>query len=98
MTGMTTQVFFELGRVENAVVIPITALGKRLADNDNDKGDAYNIKIRKNDKITEQIVHIGLMNRNVAEVKEGINDGDEVVITVKKPSPKTGKISMPPRL
>src|SRR5688572_13182258 len=38
MTGMTTQVFFILGKAENAVIVPAEVLNRRAAREDNEKG------------------------------------------------------------
>ena len=46
MTGMTTQVFFILGKADNALVIPAELLTRRAAKEDNDKGKAYRVAVR----------------------------------------------------
>lgn len=79
MTGMSTQMFFVLGRAEKVPLLPVAALGKRLAAEDNDKGQAYEVrKVDAAGKTRTAIVHIGLMSRTMAEVRGGLAVGDKV--------------------
>lgn len=82
MTGMSTQMFFVLGDAKNALLIPARALGKKISDTTNGTGDVYEIRVRaSNDKDTEvRQVEIGLLSRTVAEVKNGLKEGEEVVL------------------
>ena len=81
MTGMSTQMFFVVGKADNVVVIPVGALGKHVAKQDNEQGLAYRVKVSKNGAVSEQIIHVGLMDRTQAEVKDGLAEGDQVVIS-----------------
>jgi macrolide-specific efflux system membrane fusion protein len=81
MNGMSTQVFFELGNAENVLVIPMEALGKREAKEDSEAGLGYMVRL-KGRKTT--LVHVGLMDRTNAEIRDGLNEGDEVVITTRQ--------------
>ena len=83
MNGMSTQVFFDLGSAENVLVLPIDALGRHLSKEDNDAGKAYKVKLKSGE---DKIIHVGLMDRINAEVKDGLNENDEVMIAVKKPA------------
>lgn len=79
MTGMSTQMFFVLGRARDVPTIPVAALGKRVADKDNEKGQAYMVrKVSGTNGSTEVLVHIGLMSRTTAEVRAGLSIGDSV--------------------
>jgi macrolide-specific efflux system membrane fusion protein len=79
MTGMSTQMFFVLGRAEKVPLLPVAALGKRVAAEDNDKGQAYEVrKVDAAGKTRTAIVHIGLMSRTMAEVRGGLAVGDKV--------------------
>lgn len=80
MTGMSTQMFFVLGRAENVLLVPATALGKRLRDQDNEQGQAYNIRVLRGKGIQDQTVHVGLMNRTQAEIRSGLAEGDQVAV------------------
>lgn len=76
MNGMSTQVFFELGSAQDVLVLPIEALGRRIAKDDNDTGKAYNVHIGDKDVP----VYIGLMDRTNAEIKSGLKEGDSVTV------------------
>lgn len=79
MSGMSTQMFFVLGRAENANVIPLAALGRRLPERDNEMGRAYQVKQLTGQTVKEKIVHIGLLNRRFAEVRDGLAAGDQLL-------------------
>lgn len=80
MTGMTTQNFFIVAKADNVAVIPVTALGKRVAAKDNDTGTAYEVSAVRGGKIETVVIHVGLMDRKTAEVKSGLIEGDRVVM------------------
>lgn len=81
MTGMTTQVFFVLGKAENALIVPAEVLTRRAPKDDNDKGQAYRVVVTNGDKRREQrVVHIGLQTRTQAEVTEGLQEGERIVL------------------
>jgi macrolide-specific efflux system membrane fusion protein len=79
MTGMSTQMFFVLGRAQDVVLIPVAALGKRVAAQDSDAGQAYEVrKIAAGGAPQTAVVHIGLMSRTMAEVRSGLNEGESI--------------------
>ncbi|MEZ0260499.1 MAG: efflux RND transporter periplasmic adaptor subunit [Alphaproteobacteria bacterium] len=80
MTGMSAQMFFVMGRVDQKPLVPIAALGRRLAKDDTKDGKAYRVLKVVRGKNTETTVRVGLMNRVMAEVKDGLSSGDEVAI------------------
>ena len=99
MTGMSAQMFFAMGSAKDVPLVPVSALGKRVADQDKDGGEAYMVRKIVNGKPVETVIHIGLMDRTVAEVKDGLAAGDAVSITALPPAagqkmPRT----MPPRI
>ena len=79
MTGMSTQMFFLLGSVKDALVVPVAVLGKRMLMQDNEQGHAYQIKQLVDKEAVEKIVYIGMMDRTKAEVRAGLKEGDRVV-------------------
>lgn len=81
MNGMSVQVFFELGSAKDVLTIPAAALGKRMNAKDNEKGEAYIVNVKNGKNKEERLVHIGMMNRQLAEVKEGLSQSDEIIIT-----------------
>ncbi|MBS3963319.1 MAG: efflux RND transporter periplasmic adaptor subunit [Methylomonas sp.] len=80
MTGMSTQMFFLLGRAEKVPVIPVSALGRRRADLDDERGLAYEIHKQVDATSQPGIVHVGLQNRRFAEVRSGADVGDAIVL------------------
>lgn len=91
MSGMSAQMFFEQGRAENVLLIPVAALGKRLPDQDNQSGKAYAVKVPQGKEQITKTVYIGLMNRDNAELRGGLNEGDVVIVPVAQSSPSRGQ-------
>ena len=83
MTGMSTQMFFVMGSAKGVPLVPVAALGRHLAKKDDDSGAAYLVHVPDGGgKRGEKQFRVGLMNRTVAEVKEGLAEGDHVSIEV----------------
>jgi membrane fusion protein, macrolide-specific efflux system len=81
MTGMTTQVFFVLGKADNALIVPAEVLTRRAPKDDNNKGQAYRVVVTNGDKGREQrVIHVGLQTRTQAEVTEGLQEGERIVL------------------
>ncbi len=80
MTGMSTQMFFVMGKVDQKPLVPIAALGRRMEKEDTKDGQAYRVLKIEGGKRVEKTVHVGLMNRQMAEVKGGLATGDEVAV------------------
>lgn len=99
MTGMTTQVFFVIGEGKQVPLIPIEALGPRLANQDNASGKAYAVRVASGDGFERRIIHVGLMNRTEAEVRAGLAPGDRVALTkAASPRPAGQRMGRGPRL
>ncbi|MFZ4761463.1 MAG: efflux RND transporter periplasmic adaptor subunit [Alphaproteobacteria bacterium] len=98
MNGMSTQLFFQLGKVENVPILPLEALGRRLAKEDSDQGKAYQIQLYINKKTEARTIFTGLSNRTHAQITQGLTVGDVVQIPARNnktnSSTKTG--GMPP--
>lgn len=88
MSGMSTQMFFVMGRANNVPLVPVAALGKRVSKED--KGAALAYRVRMEGKDNEKIIHVGLMSRTMAEVKEGLAEGDKVKVEVPEDDPMAG--------
>jgi macrolide-specific efflux system membrane fusion protein len=78
MTGMTTQVFFILGKADNALILPREVLTRRLPNADNDKGKAYRVAVLTPTGREPRTIHVGLLTRTQAEVTEGLHEGDQI--------------------
>jgi len=83
MTGMSAQMFFVLGKAEQVPQIPVAALGPRVRDEDNQNGEAYQVKEVTEQGVQEKIVHVGLRTRRFAEIRDGIALGAQVQVTVR---------------
>ena len=82
MTGMTTQVFFVLGKAENALIVPAEALTRRAPREDNGKGKAYRVVVGTGEKGREQrVIRVGLQTRTQAEVTDGLEEGERIVLS-----------------
>ncbi|HXD50250.1 MAG TPA: efflux RND transporter periplasmic adaptor subunit, partial [Burkholderiales bacterium] len=68
MTGSTTQVFFILGKADNATIIPAEALTRRAPDADNDKGKGYRVSVQTEKGREERVIHVGMTTRAQAQV------------------------------
>ncbi len=81
MDSMSTQIFFTIGAAKNVPLIPVEALSHRKADADNDKGMAYIVKVAgEKGKTEERTIHVGLTDRVSAEVRDGLAEGEQVVL------------------
>ncbi|TMA12831.1 MAG: efflux RND transporter periplasmic adaptor subunit [Deltaproteobacteria bacterium] len=81
MTGMTTQVFFIFGKAENATIIPVEALTRRVADQDNEKGKAYRVSVATESGREQRVIHVGLQTRTQAQVVDGLQPGDRILVS-----------------
>ena len=102
LMGMSTQMFFVIGKAANALVVPAAALGKRLVEQDNQDGRAYQIKLQQDNHAIEKTVYVGLANRSVVEVRAGLSEKDLVIGGAKaegsKSSTQKPRYPMGPRL
>jgi macrolide-specific efflux system membrane fusion protein len=80
MTGMTTQVFFILGKAENAVIVPAEVLTRRSAREDNEKGKAYRVPVANGTAREQRLIHVGLQTRTQAEVTDGLKEGERIFV------------------
>jgi macrolide-specific efflux system membrane fusion protein len=80
MTGMTTQVFFILGKAENAVIAPAEVLTRRSPKDDNETGKAYRVSIDGANGREQRVIHVGLQTRTQAEVTAGLTEGERIFV------------------
>ncbi len=79
MTGMSTQMFFQLGSATDALSIPTRALGKKLPTAGGE-GEMYEVMVKQGNGVTTKPVRIGLMSRTQAQVLDGLTEADKVAI------------------
>ncbi|HKG74608.1 MAG TPA: efflux RND transporter periplasmic adaptor subunit [Aestuariivirgaceae bacterium] len=80
MSGMSTQMFFIVGKAMNVPVLPTAALMRRAPRQDSEKGEAYQVRVADGEGSSERIVHVGLMDRSKAEIRAGLSLGDRIIL------------------
>jgi macrolide-specific efflux system membrane fusion protein len=80
MNGMSTQMFFHVARAENVPVVPAAALGRRRPEQDSAQGEAYEVQRHIDGRLTPIVVQVGLITRTQAEIRAGLEPGDEVAL------------------
>ncbi len=78
MTGMSTQMFFVLGKAEQVPLLPVAALGAQVHTENNQSGAAYRVKEVTPQGIQEKTIHIGLRTRRFAEIRDGLAVGAQL--------------------
>lgn len=80
MSGMSAQVFFVVDSVEDAPLIPVAALGSRIPGRGGE-GAAYEVQVVAADgSLAKRQVQVGLMTRSMAEVRSGLDLGEQVLL------------------
>nr|WP_279347219.1 efflux RND transporter periplasmic adaptor subunit [Govania unica] len=78
LTGMSTQVFFEIGNARDVLTVPVAALGRHVSSKDSEQGKAYMVTVVGEDGPEKRLIHVGLQNRTEAEVRSGLKLGEKV--------------------
>lgn len=73
-TSMTAQVFIVTEQVKNVLRMPVMALGQPQG------GDSYHVLVMKGDKPEQRLVRVGINDRQFIEVKDGLREGERVVM------------------
>ncbi|EMJ0103606.1 TPA: efflux RND transporter periplasmic adaptor subunit [Enterobacter cloacae] len=73
-TSMTAQVFIQIARASNVLRVPVAALGQAL------DADRYTITTVKDGNTQSRTIRIGIQDRQYAEVLEGLQAGEQVVL------------------
>lgn len=76
MTNMTAQVFFVLDSANNVPLVPMGALLPAPRGGDG----AYTARVMTNNGVETRRVRVGIINRQYAEVKSGLQPGDKVLL------------------
>jgi len=94
LTQMSAQVFFLAAEAQNVPMVPVSALrqvrgprpdAERRRDGQENvraapSGPHYTVRVLEDSKEVIRDVEIGVMNRLNAEVKSGLQEGDEVIL------------------
>ena len=81
MTGMTTQVFFVLGKADSVLIVPAETLSRRAAKDDTDKGKAYRVGVITEKGREVRVIRVGLQTRTQAEVVDGLQEGEKIAVS-----------------
>lgn len=73
-TSMTAQVFIQIAEAKNVLRVPVVALGQALDT------ERYTITTVEDGKTRTRTIRIGINDRQYAEVLEGLQAGDRVVL------------------
>ncbi len=73
-TSMTAQVFIVTEQAKNVLRLPVMALGQPLGD------DRYQVQVVNGDKAEQRVIRAGINDRQFVEVKDGLREGERVVI------------------
>ncbi|MGL5388008.1 MAG: efflux RND transporter periplasmic adaptor subunit [Enterobacterales bacterium] len=73
-TSMTAQVFIITEQAKNALRVPVAAFGAQQGK------DRYQVQVMNGNQLESRWVRIGLNDSQFAEVKEGLKEGDRVVL------------------
>lgn len=73
-TAMTAQVFIVTEQAKNVLRLPVMALGQPLND------DLYVVQVVNGKTTEKRLVRVGINDRQFVEVKEGLSEGEHVVM------------------
>jgi len=73
-TSMTAQVFIITEQAKNVLRLPVMALGQPLGD------DRYQVQVVNGDKTEQRVIRAGINDRQFVEVKDGLREGEHVVV------------------
>jgi macrolide-specific efflux system membrane fusion protein len=79
LTQMSAQVFFLVGEAKSVPIVPVTALRATRGERGGTTR-GYTVRVKDGLSTVERPVEVGVMNRLVAEIKTGLQAGDEIVI------------------
>ncbi|MGE0603657.1 MAG: efflux RND transporter periplasmic adaptor subunit, partial [Xanthobacteraceae bacterium] len=84
LPSMTAQVFFVLGSVKDTLLVPVAALRPSQRDK-----DAFIVRVLENGAVKVKRVSVGLQDRNLAEIKSGLKEGEQIIVgQVQRPNEK----------
>jgi macrolide-specific efflux system membrane fusion protein len=97
MSGMSTQMFFVVGTAKDVPLISVAALMKAVPQENKGTGEAYQVKVMQGNESADKIIHVGLMDRSHAEVRDGLVAGDRVILPA-PPAPAKTEARIPGRM
>lgn len=83
---MSAQVFFIKAAAENTLVIPVAALQPVQGKPGSGKDQRYSVQVMVNGQPQTRVITVGTMTRVQAQVLDGLEEGEEVVVAGGKPA------------
>jgi membrane fusion protein, macrolide-specific efflux system len=93
---MSAQVFFVLAKAQNALLMPVAALGKKQSSGTESGAADKTYRVRVITALggaEDRSVVVGVTNRLSAQVVSGLAEGDEVVLNPTAPNKREAKSS-----
>src|SRR5262249_61539989 len=87
MTQMTAQVFFVSAEAKGAVLIPVSAIQTKGAS----AGPAAVRVVKSDGSIEPRQVRVGLVSRVSAQILEGLEPGEQIVLRQRTTAPAAAK-------
>jgi macrolide-specific efflux system membrane fusion protein len=84
MSGMSTQMFFVVGKADNVLTIPLSYLTQREPGREN----TYKVEVLHNGKKEMRSVVTGTQDRVQAEIISGLEEGDQVIESAAPSGPR----------
>jgi len=74
-TSMTAQVFVVVEQAKSALLLPVAALGVEQG------GNRYQVQVLKQGRAESRLIKVGINDRQFVEVLEGLQEGEQVMVT-----------------
>jgi len=74
-TSMTAQVFVVVEQAKSALLLPVAALGAEQGEN------RYQVQVLKQGRAESRLIKVGINDRQFVEVLEGLQEGEQVMVT-----------------
>jgi macrolide-specific efflux system membrane fusion protein len=87
-TQMTAQVFFVVAEAKQVPVVPVAALKQSRGGREGGAPARYSVRVKDGGKVVERPVEVGVMTRLNAEIKVGLDVGDEIMIDAPQVAPR----------
>lgn len=83
---MSAQVFFIKAAADNTLIIPVAALQPVQSKPGSGKDQRYSVQVMVNGQPQTRVITVGTMTRVQAQVLDGLEEGEEVVVAGRKPA------------
>lgn len=77
---MSAQVFFVQEAADNVILLPVSALHDLERGGSRDQPVRARVWVMEGGRVQDRMVMVGIRNRIMAEIRDGVRDGEQVVI------------------